>query len=305
MAKTKFEEMMERLPSHIKGSDVLREESKKVLAALLELLLHSKARESKIIYVNNGMLRKLSGINADSLLEAIRQLEDYKLITRKVGTARTDPYTKGMASEYTIHFDNLKKPLKELSFDELFSDFFCEADTSGDPNNTTITNTITNTTTTAIATAIASSNTNTNTISTSTTREIPKIEINKIDIHETPTLNGGVSEKKELVKTREIPMKESPNQEELFNSLKEKYFLQIEEETKNMKYGELAAYMLHLQSTVPQYSLGLTDETYQRMQKAIKFKIEKIKKQIVDKMLQEAEAHERERQRSEKDELPF
>lgn len=81
--------------------------------------------------------------------------------------------------------------------------------------------------------------------------------------------------------------------------------LQIEEETKDMKYGDLAAYMLHLQSTIHQYSLGLSDETYHRLKIAIKLKIENLKRKIIDDALAEAEAHERERKLNEEDELPF
>ena len=63
MAKTKFEEMFDRLPSNIRDTEILRLPTKKVLAALLELLLHSEARESRIIYCQNSRLRKLSGIS--------------------------------------------------------------------------------------------------------------------------------------------------------------------------------------------------------------------------------------------------
>ena len=83
--KDKFEEMFDRLPSNIKETEVLRLSSKKVLAALLDLLIHSKARESKVIYCSNAMLRKLSGLNSNDLLQSIEQLADYDLITRKKG----------------------------------------------------------------------------------------------------------------------------------------------------------------------------------------------------------------------------
>ena len=109
MAKTKFEEMFDRLPSNIRDTEILRLPTKKVLAALLELLLHSEARESRIIYCQNSRLRKLSGISSNDLLPSIEQLIDYDLITRKVGTVRKEG-EKGEASEYTI---NMKK-LKEL-----------------------------------------------------------------------------------------------------------------------------------------------------------------------------------------------
>lgn len=142
MAKEKFEEMFDRLPTNIKETEVLRLSSKKVLAALLELLLHSEARESRIIYCGNPRLRKLSGIDMKELLPSIEQLIDYDLITRKVGKVRIKG-EKGVASEYTINFKKLKEPLIEKSFDDLFSEFL-DGESLEMPINTTITTSITN-----------------------------------------------------------------------------------------------------------------------------------------------------------------
>lgn len=162
MAKTKFEEMMDRLPSNIKETDVLRLESKKVLAALLDLLLHSKAKETKVIYVNNTKLRKLAGIGSGYLLPSIKQLEDYELIDRKVGEGN------GKASEYIINFKKLKEPLVEKTFDDLFSEMFEDTKSSETPISTTITIPIT----TTITNTITTSNTIANTITKTNTKEI-------------------------------------------------------------------------------------------------------------------------------------
>lgn len=164
MAKTKIEEMMDRLPSNIKDTDVLREESKKVLAALLELLLHSQAKQTKVIFVSNSMLRRLSGINSNMILPSVNQLIDYDLISRKCGKPRKEG-KKSEASEYTINIKKLKEPLVEKTFDDLFGEFLDDSESLETPINTAITTTIT--TTTAIATAIASTNTTTNSITTS------------------------------------------------------------------------------------------------------------------------------------------
>lgn len=142
MAKSKFEEMFDRLPTNIKETDVLRLSSKKVLAALLELLLHSEARESKIIFCGNARLRKLSGIDNNKLRPSIDQLIDYDLITRKVGKVRKEG-EKDEASEYTINLKKLKEPLVEKSFDDLFSGFLEEGESLEMPINTTITTSIT------------------------------------------------------------------------------------------------------------------------------------------------------------------
>lgn len=165
MEKTKFEEMMGRLPSNVKDSDVLRLESKKILAALLELLLHSEAKNSGIIYVGNGMLRRLSGVGSSNLLSGIQQLEDYELVTRIKGSVRKVQTEKGQASEYRINFKKLKEPIVEKTFDDLFSQFCEEPQSLEKPISTTITTTITTSTTTANTTSTKTS------ISTSTTTE--------------------------------------------------------------------------------------------------------------------------------------
>jgi hypothetical protein len=171
MEKTKFEEMMDRLPSNVKDSDVLRLESKKILAALLELLLHSEEKNSGIIYVGNGMLRRLSGVGSSNLLSGIQQLEDYELVTRIKGSVRKVQTEKGQASEYRINFKKLKEPIVEKTFDDLFSQFCEEPQSLEKPISTTITTTITTSTTTAITTSTTTANTTSNTNTTTTSIE--------------------------------------------------------------------------------------------------------------------------------------
>ena len=154
MEKNKFEEMFNRLPVNIRETDVLRLESKKVLAALLELLLHSEARNTGVIYCGNKLLRKLSGVGADNLIPALNQLEDYELIKRIKGSVRTNQKEKGQASEYRINFKKLKEPIVEKTFNDLFERFCEEAET---PISTTITTTITTSTTTPITTSTTTS----------------------------------------------------------------------------------------------------------------------------------------------------
>jgi len=171
MEKTKFEEMFDRLPANIKETEVLRFQSKKVLAALLELLLHSEARKSGIIFCGNSLLRKLSGINENKLLPAIDQLIDYDLISRKIGKTRKEG-EKGMASEYIINFQKLKEPLVEKTFDDLFGEY-TDDKSSETPINPaiTITSSISNTNSTLISNSMSTSTENTipieNTSSTS------------------------------------------------------------------------------------------------------------------------------------------
>ena len=166
MEKNKFQEMFDRLPSNIRESDMLRLESKKVLAALLELLLHSEARNTGVIYCGNKLLRKLSGVGSDNFIPALNQLEDYELITRIKGSVRSNQNEKGQASEYIINFKKLKEPIIEKTFDDLFSQFCEEAESSETPISTTTT--ITTSTTTPISTSTPITTSTTTPISTST-----------------------------------------------------------------------------------------------------------------------------------------
>lgn len=212
MAKTKFEEMFDRLPSNIRDTEILRLPTKKVLAALLELLLHSEARESRIIYCQNSRLRKLSGISSNDLLPSIEQLIDYDLITRKVGTVRKEG-EKGEASEYTINMKKLKEPLVEKTFDDLFSEFFEEEESIEMPINTAITTSITNT--------ISISNSSSITNSTST--EIP----NSIEKTSSTTLQVEEQNQVEL---------EKPSS---FSELQKHFIQRMEKECKDKNLDEL------------------------------------------------------------------
>ena len=178
--KTKFEEMMDRLPSNIKESKVLRFQSKKVLAALLELYLHSKARETRLVIVGNKQLRRLSCIKSNDLTSALNQLEDYNLITRKVGKKGKD----GVASEYIIHFKNLIKPLEEKTFEDLFRVELGDVESSETSmgTTTTITTSTTITTTTTASTATSTA-TPTSTTTTTATTKAKEVDSNK-DVEE-------------------------------------------------------------------------------------------------------------------------
>jgi hypothetical protein len=183
MAKSKFEEMFDRLPTNIKETEILRLPSKKVLAALLELLLHSEARESRVIYAPNARLRKLSGISSNDLLPSIEQLIDYDLITRKVGKVRKEG-EKGEASEYIINLKKLKEPLVEKTFDDLFSEFLEGEESLEMPINTAITTTISNTTSTLTTTPNSISSSTINSTSTENTSSIVNVSSTSSQIQE-------------------------------------------------------------------------------------------------------------------------
>lgn len=216
MAKSKFEEMFDRLPTNIKETEILRLPSKKVLAALLELLLHSEARESRVIYAPNARLRKLSGISSNDLLPSIEQLIDYDLITRKVGKVRKEG-EEGEASEYTINLKKLKEPLVEKTFDDLFSEFLEDEESLEMPINTAITTTISNTTSTLTTTP--------NSIST----------INSTSTENTSSIVNVSSTSSQIQEQNQMELEKPNNYRDLMEYFKKRMI----EETKDKNLDEL------------------------------------------------------------------
>lgn len=169
------------LPQNIKKTTLLSDNAKNVLAMMMHSLLVAKgAQDSGVLVISNNRLRALLEMNRDYMLNAIRELEEYELVTRIVGKTRTEgePST---ASEYHFNWDNIyNKPLKKKTSEELFSKFFKPSGTpSGTAITTTITNTITTTTAIATSSAIASTNTiiNSNTMTNLNKNSIEKKEL--------------------------------------------------------------------------------------------------------------------------------
>lgn len=140
----KTDKMFEQMPSSIKETELLTFGAKKVFAALWELLLHSKARDSKVIYCSNKRLREMAGVKTSNLLEHIKELSDYELVTRIAGSARLEG-ERSQASEYVINLPKLKEPItKKVTGDDLLERLLEEIDEPletpmGTPTTTTIT----------------------------------------------------------------------------------------------------------------------------------------------------------------------
>ena len=105
--------MEELLPQNIKDSE-LSLGTKKVLTALLDWYLTTEARNTGIIIINNSKLCAIAGVSPSTLQEAIRDIEEFELGRREVGTGL------GNASKYYLNFEAFTKPLKRKSFEELF-----------------------------------------------------------------------------------------------------------------------------------------------------------------------------------------
>lgn len=158
--KKDVEKMYGRMPETVRDSEALSDNAKKVLAGLLYSYAVSKAKTTGVLYLSNAMLRNAVEMKTACMLGALRELEMYNLIERKTGRSRMEGQ-RSMASEYIIHFDALREPVKELSFDDIFG----EAKPSETPMGTATTIAITTTTSTTIPTT------------TSTTTSIPTTEI--------------------------------------------------------------------------------------------------------------------------------
>ena len=168
MEKEKFEKLFEQMPTNIKETELISFGAKKVFAALWELLLHSKARDSKVIYCSNKRLREMSGVKTSNLLEHLKELSDYELVTRKVGSSRIEG-KPSQASEYVINLPKLKEPItKKVTGDDLLERLLEE---TSEPLETPMgtPTTTTTTTTTSIPTSTTTSTTTTTSIPTSTT----------------------------------------------------------------------------------------------------------------------------------------
>lgn len=156
----KIEKMLEQMPSSIKETELLTFGAKKVFAALWELLLHSKARDSKVIYCSNKRLREMAGVKTSNLLEHLKELSDYELVTRIAGSSRIEG-ERSQASEYIINLPKLKEPItKKVTGDDLLERLLEETSEPletpmGTPTTTTITTSTSIPTSTITKTATA------------------------------------------------------------------------------------------------------------------------------------------------------
>ena len=169
------------VPEHISESAELSLASKKLLEALLNYQFNSKAYDTGKLFINNATLCKLSKVGHSQLMKSIVELKMYSLVDRVQGGER------GNASEYIIHFEKLKEPLKRKSFDDMFGRFMKGGQSLETPMGTTITTTITTPITTTITTPITTTTSTTipttspttspieNTMTSSTTSSIESI----------------------------------------------------------------------------------------------------------------------------------
>jgi hypothetical protein len=129
------ERMGQLLPQNILDSE-LSLASKKVLAAMLDWYQNSEAKQTKIVIIQNKKLCSISGVGSDSLQTSLRELNDYGLVTRTIGTKLGD------ASKYVINFKKLLQPLKRMGFEEMFSEEIETSESLETPIRTIVKNSI-------------------------------------------------------------------------------------------------------------------------------------------------------------------
>ena len=125
------ERMNEVLPPNILESE-LDLATKKVLAALCDWYLNSPAKESGIVIISNKKLAAIACVGGTPLQKALRQLQDYNLVDRIIGTGLDN------ASQYRINFKQMMKPLKRKTFAELFNLELEEPESSEKPISTIV-----------------------------------------------------------------------------------------------------------------------------------------------------------------------
>lgn len=123
IVKITEERMSQILPQTVKDSD-LSAYAQKVLATIINYyLVNEKVRTTGFLAINNENLRKSAGVGKNYVIGALRELIECKLIDRKAGTKWKAGEQK-RASEYRLIIENLKKPIKKPSSDELLEMLF-------------------------------------------------------------------------------------------------------------------------------------------------------------------------------------
>lgn len=214
------------VPEHISESAELSLASKKLLEALLNYQFNSKAYDTGKLFINNATLCKLSKVGHSQLMKSIVELKMYSLVDRVQGGER------GNASEYIIHFEKLKEPLKRKSFDDMFGRFMKGGQSLETPMGTTITTTITTpittTTSTSITTTIPTTSTieNTMTSSTESTTESTTTSSTTSSIESTTTIPTTSSIE---IETNKVIEMKSENEMKTYNEIENTLFQLFEE----------------------------------------------------------------------------
>ena len=159
------ERMDQILPPTVKDSD-LSKNAKRVLATIINYhLVNDKVRISGFLAINNEDLRKSAGIGKEYLRAAVQELIECRPRGWPDGQ-KWKAGEKSMASEYRLIIENLRKPIRKPTSDDLLNMLFSAPSeplcTGNSPTNTT-TNTISDTITDTGPDTVTYSDTNSET----------------------------------------------------------------------------------------------------------------------------------------------
>lgn len=117
------EQVEELLPQTVKDTDALSADAKNMFAILLNSLLVSKgAEDTGVLIKDTESLKTYVNWRFERMMNAVRELEKYGLITRIPGKKRTQGESS-IATKFIFNWDVIDKPIVRKSHEELFSKF--------------------------------------------------------------------------------------------------------------------------------------------------------------------------------------
>lgn len=126
MSKRRFVEvnvtdcmMNKYLPKNILETDQLSNDAKKLLCAFIHCCVEY---EMPYAVMSNTVIRNTLKCCMANVKCVIEELVEKRLVERKKGRTRMKG-EKSMASEYTVLFDNLVKPIRTITWEERFAKF--------------------------------------------------------------------------------------------------------------------------------------------------------------------------------------
>lgn len=242
------EQVEELLPQTVKDTEVLTEDAKNMFAVLLNSLLVSKgAEDTGELIIPTDRLRGYVGWRFERMMQALRELERYRLITRTPGKKRVEGES-AVATRIVFNWDVIDKPIVRKTYDDLFGKFK-RMKTLGKPFGN------------------CNSNSNVN----------DNVNIN-LNSNDKPNLNNNENNKDNINDKLNNNDNEKDILEEKYQQEKNKVMEYIEQEAEGKRYSEIT------RLTIPIYNwIGREyPENSKRLRKAADMKLDRLKKKSLD-----------------------
>lgn len=251
--------MNEVLPKTIKEAECLSENAKKVFAAIMNgIFTNDTARDAGFLAISNEALRANAGIGKDYFKTARQELlETVPTILEIIPGRRRQKGLKSMATEYYPKWENLDKPIRRKTFQELM-EMVCKP--SEKP----------------ISPAILYY-TNPNTDSESDTESDSESINIKREIGSHAPFEEGAAPKKVVKKTKE-------ELEEELEQHKTELFKQMDEKLKGVPYSRITEVANAVFSHYTTTAMSLFDENQDKLKKIYNIRLNKIKEEATASM---------------------